>query len=46
MVVMSILAEASASLPGAPSPAGHWVHNLHPVALDLGFFQLRWYSLA
>jgi phosphatidylglycerol:prolipoprotein diacylglycerol transferase len=22
------------------------VHDLHPVALDLGFFQLRWYSLA
>jgi phosphatidylglycerol:prolipoprotein diacylglycerol transferase len=24
----------------------HWVHDLDPIALDLGFFQLRWYSLA
>jgi phosphatidylglycerol:prolipoprotein diacylglycerol transferase len=30
----------------APSAVGHWVHNLDPIALDLGFFQLRWYSLA
>jgi phosphatidylglycerol:prolipoprotein diacylglycerol transferase len=30
----------------APSPVGHWVHNLDPIALDLGFFELRWYSLA
>jgi phosphatidylglycerol:prolipoprotein diacylglycerol transferase len=30
----------------APSPVGHWVHDLEAVALDLGFFQLRWYSLA
>jgi phosphatidylglycerol:prolipoprotein diacylglycerol transferase len=29
----------------APGAAGHWVHNLDPIALDLGFFQLRWYSL-
>jgi phosphatidylglycerol---prolipoprotein diacylglyceryl transferase len=32
--------------PTAEAAAGHWVHNLDPVALDLGFFQLRWYSLA
>ena len=30
----------------APMPTGHWMHNLDPVALDLGFFQMRWYSLA
>lgn len=30
----------------AAAPAAHWVHNLHPIALDLGIFQLRWYSLA
>jgi phosphatidylglycerol:prolipoprotein diacylglycerol transferase len=23
----------------------HWVHNLDPVALHLGFFDVRWYSL-
>jgi phosphatidylglycerol:prolipoprotein diacylglycerol transferase len=38
--------------PGAaPDPATfgdgvHWVHNLDPVALHIGFFDLRWYSLA
>jgi phosphatidylglycerol---prolipoprotein diacylglyceryl transferase len=40
---------AMTTLPGAaPTASGgtHWVHNLDPVALDLGFFQLRWYSLA
>jgi phosphatidylglycerol---prolipoprotein diacylglyceryl transferase len=35
----------------APDPATfgdgvHWVHNLDPVALHIGFFDLRWYSLA
>lgn len=25
---------------------GFWVHDLDPVALDLGFFQIRWYALA
>ncbi|WP_243406099.1 prolipoprotein diacylglyceryl transferase [Sphingosinicella sp. YJ22] len=34
------------TLPAAPATGSHWVHNLDPVALDLGFFQLRWYSLA
>jgi phosphatidylglycerol:prolipoprotein diacylglycerol transferase len=48
MTVPMIEAATSAPLipAGAPSPVGHWVHDLHPVALDLGFFQLRWYSLA
>ena len=30
----------------AVSAGGHWVHDLSPIALDLGFFQLRCYSLA
>ena len=32
-----------------PVPAGdgvHWVHDLDPVALHLGFLDIRWYSLA
>ena len=28
-----------------PAASGHWVHTLDPIALDLGFFQIRWYSL-
>lgn len=32
------------ALPGGTG--GHWVHDLDPIALDLGFFELRWYSLA
>jgi phosphatidylglycerol:prolipoprotein diacylglycerol transferase len=31
---------------GAGTAATHWVHDWSPIALDLGFFQLRWYSLA
>ncbi len=48
MMLHGLYAAASAAtVPAAsPSPAGHWMHNLDPVALDLGFFQLRWYSLA
>ncbi|MFN3725065.1 MAG: prolipoprotein diacylglyceryl transferase [Allosphingosinicella sp.] len=34
------------TLPAPAATGTHWVHNLDPVALDLGFFQLRWYSLA
>jgi phosphatidylglycerol:prolipoprotein diacylglycerol transferase len=30
----------------ASNPTGHWIHDLDPIALDLGFFQVRWYSLA
>ena len=52
MTVPTIQATAAAprDLAGAPDMAGgaggHWVHNLDPIALDLGFFQIRWYSLA
>ena len=41
---------AATSAPSAPaSPldySGYWMHDLSAIALDLGFFQLRWYSLA
>jgi len=37
---------AMTTIPAAAATGSHWVHNLSPVALDLGFFQLRWYSLA
>jgi phosphatidylglycerol---prolipoprotein diacylglyceryl transferase len=37
---------AMTTLPAPAATGTHWVHNLDPVALDLGFFQLRWYSLA
>lgn len=30
----------------ATGPTGYYIHDLDPIALDLGFFQLRWYSLA
>ncbi len=36
---------AMTTLPAAAATGTHWVHNLSPVALDLGFFELRWYSL-
>jgi phosphatidylglycerol:prolipoprotein diacylglycerol transferase len=49
MAVPTIDATMSApSIPAvAPGSLGnHWMHDLSPIALDLGFFQLRWYSLA
>ena len=39
---------AASAAPGFPADASagdYWLHNLDPIALDLGFFQLRWYSL-
>jgi phosphatidylglycerol---prolipoprotein diacylglyceryl transferase len=36
---------AMTTLPAPAASGTHWVHNLDPVALDLGFFELRWYSL-
>ena len=39
------VAMTNATAPAAGSTT-HWVHNLDPIALDLGFFQIRWYSLA
>jgi phosphatidylglycerol:prolipoprotein diacylglycerol transferase len=46
MTVPSNLVTGAAPLPPAQNPTGYWMHNLDPVALDLGFFQVRWYSLA
>jgi phosphatidylglycerol---prolipoprotein diacylglyceryl transferase len=37
---------AQAIAPDAAATGGYWVHDLSPIALDLGFFQIRWYSLA
>jgi phosphatidylglycerol---prolipoprotein diacylglyceryl transferase len=43
-----VLADAAAAVAEAAgtSPTGHYIHDLNPIALDLGFFQIRWYSLA
>jgi phosphatidylglycerol:prolipoprotein diacylglycerol transferase len=49
MTVPVINAPATAALDAAtaaPAAGGHWVHNLDPIALDLGMLQIRWYSLA
>jgi len=40
------MTNGAAAQAAGTSPTNHWIHDLHPVALDLGFFQIRWYSLA
>jgi phosphatidylglycerol:prolipoprotein diacylglycerol transferase len=45
MTVPTLNAPSAAGLEAAGASGTHWVHNLDPNALDLGFFQLRWYSL-
>ena len=36
---------SNAALPVPGATDGHWVHDLDPVALHLGFLDIRWYSL-
>jgi len=45
MTVPTIPAPGGSGGVPAPDLSGYWMHDLHPVVLDLGFFQLRWYSL-
>jgi len=42
----AVAAPQNLAAAAVPAANGHWVHNLDPIALDLGFFQIRWYSLA
>jgi phosphatidylglycerol:prolipoprotein diacylglycerol transferase len=46
-LILSFLAQAAAALPPvSPSAIRFEDLGLSPIALDLGFFKLRWYSLA
>jgi phosphatidylglycerol:prolipoprotein diacylglycerol transferase len=44
--VLTTAADAAASLGNAPAPIRFENLGLSPIALDLGFFTIKWYSLA
>ena len=44
--VLPVLADAAASLAGAHAPLRFENLGLSPIAVDLGFFTIKWYSLA
>jgi len=44
--MLPVLSDAAASLAGAHTPIRFENLHLSPIALDLGFFTIKWYSLA
>jgi phosphatidylglycerol:prolipoprotein diacylglycerol transferase len=44
--LLAVLGDAAASLPGGHVPLHFTDLGLSPIALDLGFFTIKWYSLA